>query len=544
MHPYPASYIKTPIVTELSRDDIVRHERYLPVQPSYIALPVYWGNVVLPTPTRTGVAAQEQAVLLRVGKKTPDIDMSHLPGCFHDFAHHCMCQNEIRVGDKCLRPDEDFSSWEAFEEWLAGTHYSNPRKRQLRAVRKTMPDFPSMRQLKYWAINKCHGKLEGYPAYKPLRGIMSRTDYIKVWIGPLMKKCEHIIFQMPEFIKYVKAHTRAAYMRDRMQRAGCKYAETDFSSFEGSVRRRIMRICEFSVLLYLTRHNALARERMEQFRDICSGTNVMKYTDITAKILARRMSGEMSTSFGNGWTNLMLITFVLRDVVPEIPVLVEGDDGLVTIPQEYQSLFNAQAFAKLGFVIKIEWHDDLASSGFCGIVCDPKSEAIITDPIAAIASFGWCGGAALRSSFDTQLGLLRAKALSLAYQYPGCPILTSLARLGVRLSHGCKIDPEDNPFFDGWHKDILVNAEKYVTNELLEKEVSDGTRSVMAMKYGISVDDQKKTEDYLDSITDHGVLEMPWLESHATNDMRDAGEYFVRTYTSGTPWYMIARALN
>jgi hypothetical protein len=329
-----------------------------------------------------------------------------------------------------------------------------------------------------------------------------------------------------------------------MQRAGCKYAETDYSSFEGAMRQKIMRCAEFSALRYMCRLNSLALERIRQFERLCTGVNVMKYTDVTAKILARRMSGEMTTSFGNGWTNLMLATFVLRDVAPDAPILVEGDDGLVTLPAGLQKHFTPEAFARLGFVIKIDWHDDLSGAGFCGIVCDPQQEAIITDPISAIASFGWCSGAALRSGVGTQLALLRAKALSLAYQYPGCPILSALARVGVRLSHGYQLDPIENPFFDGWHKDILIDAEKRVTQEMLDKPVAYGTRMLMARKYGVSVSDQLRTENYLDSITSVGKLSMPWLACRATNDMLDAAKYYVRTYAAGTPWYMIARALN
>jgi hypothetical protein len=446
-------------------------------------------------------------------------------------------------------------------EWLDNTHYSGPRKKQLIQLRLEMPDNPTERQLMKAAFNKCFVKPEGYLLYKPGRGIMSRSDFIKCWIGPLIKKCENMVYDMPEFIKHVKCHDRSAFVRDHMQRAGCVYAETDYTSFEGAMRDKIMNCCEFTCLRWLCRLNSRALERLRIFENICTGVNVMRYTDITARIKARRMSGEMTTSFGNGWTNMMLATFVLRDVAPNAPILVEGDDGIVTLDPALKEHFTKEAFAKLGFTIKIEWHEDISETGFCGIVCEPNDGVIITDPISAMASLGWCSGAALRAN-DHNLGaLLRAKSLSLAYQYPGCPILLAMARLGIRVAHGLEFCSHarkghragvksqmskmvDNPFFDVWHKDILVDAEKYVTLDKLNRQPSDAARSLMARKYGISFELQLRTERYLDSIHGPCALHMPWLIPKCTPAMVDAAEYFVRSYPAGTPWYNVAKTLN
>lgn len=499
---------------------------------------------MLPTPTRTGVLAQKQAVNMRVGRKTPPIKINSSGG-LHDFAHHCLCQNKSRVGDRGLSALDDVFSFESFMDWLDHTHYSGPRKRQLIALRRSMPDFPTPSQLREWSHVKSFIKLEGYPTYKPPRGIMSRTDRIKVWIGPLIKRCENLIYDMPEFIKHVPHNQRSQYIRDHIERVGCTYAETDYTSFEGSMRPKIMHVCEFSLLNYLCRRNPRALERMKMFERICTGDNVMNYTDITARIKGRRMSGEMTTSLSNGWTNLMLSTFVLRDVAPNTPIIVEGDDGILALTPDASHVFTPDKFANLGFVIKIIKHDDITEAGFCGIVCDASENSIITNPIEAIASFGWVGGAALRAGSESLWALLRAKALSLAYQYPGCPILSSLAKLGVRLSFNHRrMSPDDNPFLDGWSKDIYRHAEKYVTAELLDKVPGPNTRSMMARKYGISQVDQIRTEKYLDEIKEPTVLSMPWLLSKCTSEMIDSAQYHVRSYAAGTPWHCISRETN
>lgn len=311
------------------------------------------------------------------------------------------------------------------------------------------------------------------------------------------------------------------------------------------MRPKIMHVSEFSALRYLCRLNPRALGRIKDFEKMCTGTNVMSYTDITAKIKGRRMSGEMTTSSANGWTNLMLSTFVLRDVAPNAPVIVEGDDGIIALSHEAMKEFRPDKFAKLGFIIKIEKHKDITETGFCGIVCDASENAIITNPIETLASFGWVGGAALRSNEETRWGLLRAKALSLAYQYPGCPILTALARLGVKLSANHKrIDPIENSLMDGWNKDIYLEAEKYVTVEKLNLKPGKNTRSMMARKYGVSVELQIKTEEYLDGITSPKILRLPWLMHLCTANMLDSAAYHVRSYAAGTPWALIARELN
>lgn len=186
--------------------DFICHERCAPTQPASVALPVYWKDAVLPAPTRTGVEAQKQAVIRRVGKKTPDIQPLDLGA----FRYHNRLQCRRRLSKEALAPDADVCSFGAFMEWLDNTHYSGPRKKQLIQLRLEMPDNPTERQLMKAAFNKCFVKPEGYLLYKPGRGIMSRSDFIKCWIGPLIKKCENMVYDMPEFIKHVKCHDRSA----------------------------------------------------------------------------------------------------------------------------------------------------------------------------------------------------------------------------------------------------------------------------------------------------------------------------------------------
>jgi hypothetical protein len=191
----------------MTPEDVDCHERYAPVQPTFVGLQVRWKYAVLSTPTRTGVAAQKQAVLMRVGKRTPEIQKLS----FHRFRHHCCCQNVKRIGLNGLLPDEDVTSFAAFLRWLENTHYSGPRKKQLIQIRMQLSDNPTHEELVKFAALKCFIKPEGYGCYKPPRGIMSRTDWAKVWVGPLIKCCEKIIYALPEFIKHIKCNERARY---------------------------------------------------------------------------------------------------------------------------------------------------------------------------------------------------------------------------------------------------------------------------------------------------------------------------------------------
>ena len=145
----------------------------------------------------------------------------------------------------------------------------------------------------------------------------------------------------------------------------------------------------------------------------------------------------MNTSLGNGFSNLMFMAFVCEKLGLNCNGVVEGDDGLFAFNGNTPS---ASDFTKYGFNIKLDVHSEISTASFCGNVFDPEDRQIMTCPYDVLSTFGWTTNKYAKSSDKTLKALLRSKSLSLAYQYPGCPILSSLAQYGLRVTKGYNVE--------------------------------------------------------------------------------------------------------
>jgi hypothetical protein len=397
-----------------------------------------------------------------------------------------------------------------FEEWLAKTHYTQWRKDEIRKVHDRFPARVTWRCVRDHSRPKGFVKLESYPFFKFPRGIHARDDWIKAWIGPIIKEIEEQVYKLPQFIKHIPVADRPRYVQQNVETAGCVYAATDYSAYESSFHPELMKVCEFELYRYMCQHTVAMRD-ISLFERMCCGKNVLRYKDGTFVVNGRRMSGEMTTSLGNGWTNLMLATFMLKD--RDLRCVVEGDDGLFAIqPQEKQD-FSAEQFARFGFVIKMEIHKDIETASFCGIIYAREVGFNLADPVQELINFGWSlGQLRLKKSRD----LLVAKAMSLGYEYPGAPVMASLSKYVLRVC-GAKVDWEyvENTM-DLWHRELLrqvraSSSNKQFITHLFRVPVDERSRWVVERKFNLTVDLQLKTEKYLDSLERLQPLEMPWL---------------------------------
>jgi hypothetical protein len=309
-----------------------------------------------------------------------------------------------------------------FEEWLASTSYSEARKAELRSAwqggRK-----PTGRQCSHVDT---FVKAESYPEYKHARMINSRCDFFKAWSGPRFKAIEQVVYQVRNFIKHVPVPDRANVIRS-LKKAGRRYYSTDFTAYESHFTSEFMDACECE----LYRH-CLANDNDSEF--LCSvliGTNRMRTrTGNRASCDGRRMSGDMCTSLGNGFANLMLAEFIVASKHGELDGFVEGDDGIFASTVE----LTPEDYAKCGFTIKIKEERDPCCASFCGLVFADSGE-IIRDPVKFFCNFGWTTSF-LHAGDKIMLELLRAKALSAVYECPQCPIVSVLARAALTRTRG------------------------------------------------------------------------------------------------------------
>lgn len=322
-------------------------------------------------------------------------------------------------------------------------------------------------------------KLESYDEVKEARWINSRVDDFKAFAGPYFKIVEDVLFARPEFIKHVPVPDRPALI-NAMEQAGLKYYSTDFTAFESHFTPEFMRACECKLYTHVLGDNVYSR----YMNDVITGNNVLKTRlGMTFQVQGRRMSGDMCTSLGNGFSNLMLAYFVYYSASGKIDLegftaYVEGDDGLFASPVP----LTGDMYLPLGFTIKMDEIRSPREASFCGLLCSPDN-CVIKDPRRVFRSFGWTSsfidaGPAIMDS------LLKSKALSLCYELPQCPILGVLGRVALRKTQKTKLTHRHESY-----------RETPLNFEIPEFAPSQETRDFFAQQFSISAELQLEVEE-------------------------------------------------
>jgi len=390
------------------------------------------------------------------------------------------------------------------ETWLSHTSYPDWRRKELQLQ---WDGVASM-----WDPDKSHRyfrcssfmKDEDYPTYKHARAINSRSDAFKCAVGPVFKLIEEQVYRHEAFIKHVPVADRPQYIMGLLYREGAKYFATDYTAFESLFTRQLMEACEFELYAYMTKYLPYGGEFMRLVREVLGGLNLCVFKDFKVMVEATRMSGEMCTSLGNGFSNLMLMQFMCSELgCSKVRGVVEGDDGLFTMVGTPPT---AEDFARMGLIIKAEVHDTISTASFCGLVFDQEDLINVTDPRKVLASFGWTSRRYARARTSKLVVLLRCKALSLAYQYPGCPIIAELGMYGVRCTekHSSKnaVSFRDLLYrkghFDSYKTELLLGAMK--CGCIPQKKPGMNTRLLVERLYGITLEVQLSIESYLRSL--------------------------------------------
>lgn len=394
------------------------------------------------------------------------------------------------------------------DAWLETTGYSRGRINELREKYNKIGGVLEPRHY----LVKSFVKDESYPDYKHARWINARTDEFKCAVGPTFKAIEKSLFSMPWFIKKIPVKDRASYIYNNVYRLGAKYICTDYTAFESHFTRDLMESCEFVLYDYMT-VNLPSYELFHFYiHDVIGGRNKCVSKLVNVEVDATRMSGEMCTSLGNGFSNLMFFLFLCKEKgCTNISGVVEGDDGLFVCDGDHPT---EKDFLRLGLTIKMIVHDDLAKASFCGLVFDQTDLINIADPMKIIAQTGFSTLQYCFSKNKILKGLLKAKAFSLAYQYPGCPIIASFSRYLLRVL------ADDYVYFRKGNSDYtdLLQKEAFTFwkqhADVLNVEVGMNTRILMENVFGIPVADQISMEEYFDSLNEVVVLNHAVLLSH------------------------------
>lgn len=375
-----------------------------------------------------------------IGHAPPMADANHAPTLL-DGSLRRFCRDKLPVDLALLAEFKEFvASWLDTNvnpldsesvvspvRWISeNENYPGTRKRQLLDTYANFAGtYTDARH-----DNELHCKRETYGQYKPARGINSRHDEFKILYGPLVSALEAELYRLPYFIKHVPVLDRPAYISQMFcGHSGKKYV-TDYSAFESHFDVDLMEACEFQ----LYRHGwKNFPEAAVVYCNRLGSVNRCKNKKFTVTVKAKRMSGEMSTSLGNGFTNLMVALFAAHKAGGSLTGVVEGDDGLFGCSCD----LDETTFARLGFRIKIEVVHNIFEASFCGLMMSSDLTSF-ADPRKVILNFGWSHSPLSFGGFKLRCELLRAKALSLLCEHPQCPILGKLALQFVEATDGHK----------------------------------------------------------------------------------------------------------
>lgn len=247
-----------------------------------------------------------------------------------------------------------------------------------------------------------------------------------------------------------------------------------------------MESCEFQLYEYML-EEVMSEDDLKRMLATLGGTNVLNFRGVRAKIKARRCSGELFTSLGNGFSNLMLILYIASEHgcdPDDLDGLVEGDDGLFALPFKP----TVEEWGGLGFTIKeVHEYTDPGHAHFCGMIFS-KSGQIIRDPIRFFQKFGWTHSD-LFAGPAIMKGLLRAKALSAMYETPNCPLVAAVARHAIDLTEGVAPRVVE----DGYHDYSFIDS--YNKSEIPEPAPTADTRQLFFEKFGVPPEEQVKIEN-------------------------------------------------
>jgi len=453
----------------------------------------------------------------RIGAAVPDVNHKTLRS-LRDFV-----RNWCRANLRPLTPDEVPS----FDEWLEHTDYPEWRREELRQANE------KLFQKRHLNV-KSFIKTETYEAsdlapngdsvFKAPRLINSRSDKFKCMIGPYTHAIEQQLFRTKYFIKYVPVNERPQWIMDRLNAPGFKFVGTDFSMFESSFAPELLRAVELQMYAYMLRGVPNGSQVVSWLVKAMTHVNRCKFSDGTSyTVTGTRMSGEMCTSLGNGFTNLMVSLFLASRHMPlgDVDGFVEGDDGLFRMKG---SVPTAAEYADLGFSIKMAVSDNLGEAGFCKQYFHEDVMVNLVDPVCLMVKFGWSHSMLRFSGAATQHGLLRAKADSLLYQCAGAPVAQELALYAKRcVGDGPK-------YFSGVRGRPAYNEANVVGTA---KNIDLRSRHVVAKLFGLSVDDQLSVESYLRGLKTLQPLHHPAIDDLVKKSWTDYYNRYVRTYVIG-----------
>lgn len=333
------------------------------------------------------------------------------------------------------------------DEWLSCTDYGLSRKAHMHEL---LAEYHKGRR-KGMYLCSSFVKKEILLEIKEPRIINSRSDMFKAIVGPYVHEAEKYVYDQ----HYVKGLTPEE-IAERLQSLCSQrtFTETDYTRFECSIDWRIIRICEKKVLDRLLWNNPEILRHIHVAQRQTDTYYHWRYAHLHMD--GGRMSGDMWTSSMNGFTNQMLIEYMMWRAGTTGDYVIEGDDGVV---YSHGGL-DFGIPGRLGFTIKTKHVRDINDMSFCGIRVSPSGK-LCPNFDYAMTRFGWTFMKRYMhpktgKQWYKLKGLIKAKALSLQCLSVGMPVIQECCQMVIRLTRGIEANWSD---FNLWEKQFIKISE-------------------------------------------------------------------------------------
>lgn len=264
-------------------------------------------------------------------------------------------------------------------------------------------------------------KNEAYPGKnKPPRMIFFPQEGEKLLMSMAFFPLMHPMFSSVYCTKEIPEHFRPKAIEHRLRDLPNKFV-ADYTSFECVPNRQIMRLGEHRVYRQL-----IPREYWFLLDKIESGGYLSARNGIRIKTPAVQYSGRYNTSLSNTIRNKLLMDSVARFLGVEYRGVFEGDDSLTGWPSFVSQDKIEDALGRLGVAVEMQKYDKIGAAGYCSMYWNDNYE-LVCDPIKVLAMFPFSNSQLAHQQYNYK-PLLAAKAMSLAYRAPGCPIVSALVR--------------------------------------------------------------------------------------------------------------------
>lgn len=486
-------------------------------------------NMCLPIPDLNSITNKIEAVIKRLD--SPDVMDRKTMRRFRSFVRRF-----IRKYIPVFAQNTVFD----FYVWLAQTAYPEWRKKELiEAFNRMLQYGGAANELSILKHIKSFTKWEEYEQFKYARTINARCDAAKVTFGPYIHALETVMYSLTygfshsPFVKHIPVADRPRYIQDFLQLFGNSFYATDYKNYEGRQKRLLVLSCEMELYKHAFRNFPEIVRKLQG--TIAAEKQKLHFGDLVSVIDCARMSGEMSTSLGNGFLNMMAILFLCSERhIPVSGLVVEGDDGLVSSPDFPVK----EDFLKLNLDITIEKHDKISTAKFCQLVYTEDYDVIV-DPLKVLVRLGWIKSPRMHGDAHTIQALLKAKAYSYLYLAPNCPIVRELCLKVLELTSKVK------PIFeyDYYHNLTITQKQKELAyegkldvklNEQLSHPIPQAARELAYEVFDVNPVFGETVEKYIRSKTALDSLSEPWLCNECYRKYPD-GYTYAQYYSLSVP---------